>query len=237
MRKFLLSALLIAGGMTIANAQELVFIYDGEALENGASITYEGYTYDTYGYDDYVEYKIDPKIHIMSDVNTEVNIEVSANVEVQLCTIGNCDKSTNPTKTDVPLTADVPRDLVLDWVTELYEEDVDTPFEIPVINMVVKAYPVDAPENVITLNVTMGGVTAGVESLGINNSFVKVTGKTLSYDLASASNLSVYSLSGKTLINKAVSGNGSINLNSLPAGIYLYKVTGKATKAGKFILK
>ena len=232
MKKFLLSATLLGGAILGVNAQTLTFQYQGQDLEDGASIVYDGYEEDTMGYDDYVNYKIDPKIFILSDIDDYVNITVDSNVAINLCAGGLCTTGTNVEKPNVFLESDVPLDLQLDY-------DVDsTPGEVvefPEINLVIKAWYVDYPEVMITLNVKMGGF-AGVESL-ISNNNVNINGKVLSYNFNKASDITLYSLSGKTLMQKTVSGNGSINLNSLPAGVYVYKVNGSISKTGKFIVK
>lgn len=235
MKKIVLSAALITAAAFTANAQELFFTYNGEPLENGASITYDGFTADDYGMGSgYIEYKVDPGIHIVSDDTADVNITVKSNVQVNFCAGGQCITGTDLIKEDVELTENVPQNLELDYVQEVYDgSDID----IPVIELTVTAWYTYDEENVITLKVKMGGFNTPVEKLTVNGNNVNVVGKTLNYSLDGASNITLFSLSGKTLMNKAVSGNGSINLSNLPSGVYLYRVEGLKNKSGKFIIK
>lgn len=234
MKKLLLSIILLGGAFVNNYAQDLVFTYEGTPVENGATIKFEGYETKTYeSMPGYVEYKVDPHINILSNQNTLVNISVVSNEMVNLCAGGACVSSENPSKEKVQLIGGTPLDLQLDYADESYDgEDV----EIPEIKMVITAYSTSNPSNKITLNVTMGGFTAAVESLSVNSDIVTIKGKALNFNLNQSSPLSVYSLSGKTLINKTVSGSGSIDLSTLPAGVYVYKM-GRNGKTGKFIIR
>lgn len=236
MKKLLLSIALLSGAVMAANA-ELYFQYEGENLENGGTLNYEGYTYVPVNNPDgtpsgMYQFKVDPEIHIVSTENVTVSVNSTSNIAVNLCIGEDCVTGTNNTKPEIELTADVPLNIVMDYApAEInFGEDV----EIPAIT--VKLTATSATET-ITLTVNMGGFTAGVESLGANLNKIYVSGKTLNYDLSNAAQLSLYSLSGKTILHKSVAGNGSVSLANLPSGVYLYRLAGKENKSGKFIIK
>lgn len=237
MKKIVLSLALLGGAIMGANAQ-LAFQYEGEPVVNNASITYDGYVSENYGYDDYMEYKLEPGIFLVSSVDGNVEIHMTSNIPIQICAGGNCvlgDDVTKPGANEEPieLKAGVPLDLKIDYVEEgtgASDEDI----EFPAINFTVTAQYVGDASSRIAIDVKMGGFSTAVESIAVSHNGVRVNGRTLHYDVNGASDLAIYSLSGKTVLNRSVSGNGSINLGNLPSGIYLYRVNGKA---GKFIIK
>ena len=236
MKKLLLSIALLSGAVMAANA-ELYFQFEGENLENGETLNYEGYEYVPVLNPDgsasgMYQFKVDPEIHIVSTTEVTASVSATANIGIQLCAGGECEKGTSVTKPAVALAANTPLNLQFDWVADgvNFGEDV----EIPAIQAKLTA---TAGNETITLNVNMGGFTAGVESLGASLNKIYVSGKTLNYDLSNAAQLSLYSLSGKTILHKSVSGNGSVSLANLPSGVYLYRLAGKENKSGKFIIK
>lgn len=232
MKKLLLFAAFFGGAILAGNAKELSFVYQGNALENGASITYTGFTADTYGdTSGYIEYKVDPEIFIVSDESASVNIQVNSNVSVNFCAGGDCITGTSPLKQNVALTADKAQNLQLDYVDEVYD---GTDVEIPVIEMTITAWYTNDSANKISMTVKMGGFNTPVESIAANSDSVNVAGKSLHYDLSSASALEVFSLSGKNVMNKALSGAGTVDLGTLPSGVYVYRLAGKA---GKFVIR
>lgn len=237
MKKFLLSLALLGGATMMANA-ELVFQYEGMDLVNGATINYDGFVYEPVANPDgspsgMYRVVVKPPIFLISTSNAVATVTATSNLSIGLCAGGECTNGTNVTKPEVNLTANTPLDLELDWAQPgiNFGEDVD----VPVVTVTVKA---SVGSETISMTVNMGGFTAGVESIAASNeNMVNVVGKSLNYDLSAASQISVYSLSGKTVMAETVSGNGSISLASLPKGIYLYKVGGNNGKSGKFVLR
>lgn len=236
MKKILLSVALLSGAVLAANA-ELYFQFEGENLENGSTLNYDGYQYEiVYDKDGnpsgMYQLKVDPEIHLMSTSDASVSVSTSSNIVIQLCAGGACEDGTSITKNDVALTANKPLNIQMDWFDPV--PNFGTDVEIPAITVLLTA---KSSSETITLTVNMGGITAGVQSVANNGGGIVVDGKSLRYDLKGASQLSVYNLSGKTVMSKKVAGVGSLNLNSLPAGVYLYKISGKSNKTGKFIIK
>ena len=235
MKKLLLSALLLAGAMSPLAAQGLSF-----KTASGEDVTGTTYVFDDVEYwpqGSKTEVYIDPDLYIYSEKGGNVDIYVDANVSVQLCTIDNCEYGEKVNKLNVPLTAGVARSLVFDYSETV--ADIDS-YQLPEIVATITAYYSGDPSSAITMTVKMGDVNAGVEAVAMNQNAIVFNGKTLSYDVNGDSQLSVYSLSGKTVLNKSVAGNGSLSLDGLSKGIYLYRLTdknGKAVKSAKIIIK
>lgn len=237
MKKFLLSAALIACFSFAAKA-ELSYTCQGETYYDGDVINYEGFEYVAVPDKDgnptgMYQFKVDPEIFLISTVSTTTGTVTStSNVAVNLCAGGDCVNGTNNKKDNVVLEANVPLNLQMDYAPAgiNFGEDV----EVPSITVKITS-TVDGESATVTVN--MGGFTAGVESIGANLNAISVKGKTLNYDVIGSAQLSLYSLSGKTVYNQAVAGNGSVSLAHLPAGVYLYRLAGKNNKAGKFIVK
>lgn len=247
MKKFLLSIALIGGFAFAANA-ELAFQYDGKSLENGATLDYKGYEYTPIPMPDgspsgYYNFKVDPEIHLVSTSDVTVTVSTTSNIQVNLCAGGDCVSGTSNTKNGVKLDANVPLNLQMDWTPALINNPsagmMGDDVTIPAIKVTLTA---KSSTETITLTVNMGGFTAtlegaGVEGIETSDNSVYISGKNLYYDVTGNSQLSVYALSGKTLINSTVSGSGLVDLGKLPKGVYVYKLSGKSQKSGKFILK
>ena len=240
MKKLLLSTLLFAGGMIPMAAQGLAIQFEGKNVENGGTVVYKGYTVQTFeSMPGYTIWTVDPELFLVSETDDLITVHASSDINFQLCAGGNCVRGNDITKNVENLEAGKPLNLQLDWETETFEGD---QVEIPEIKVAIEVWYDAEPENVYSITLIMGGVTAnaGVESLGATLNSVVFNGNTLSYDVNGVSQLSLYSLSGKTVMNKAVSGNGSLNLDSLAKGVYIYRLTGKngkTVKSAKIIIK
>ena len=234
MKKLLLSLALL-GGLSFGANAELYYTCEGQTYHNGDVINYEGYEYVPVLNPDgspsgMYQFKVDPEVNLVSTESTEsAVVSTTSNIAVNLCAGGDCTNGTNNVKTDVKLVANEPLNLQMDYAPAAinFGEDV----EVPAITVKITS-TVGNETCVVTVN--MGGLTAGVESLGVNQDSVRVIGKSLNYDVTGSAQLSIYSLSGKTVVNKTVAGNGSVNLVNLSSGIYLYRLNGRT---GKFIIK
>lgn len=233
MKKLLLSIALIGSATLAGSAKELTFQYEGNNLENGATVIYNEMEIldDIPGY---ALVMIEPNIFIVSDVDANnVSVRATANESIGLCAGGKCENGTDVTKSPVTLAANVPLNIQLDAQLEFTD---GAPVVVPFYQVTVEAWYNDDPDNKVTLNVQMGDI-AGVESIAAGQNIVNINGKNLNYDVTGNSHITVYSLSGKTLVNKNVAGSGSISLGNLPKGVYVYRVKGKTSKSGKFIIR
>ena len=234
MKKFLLASFAMAAMFT-ANADNLAIMFQGETLPNNSSIIFDEPIVEDYG--QFISVTLDPELYIVSDVDAMVTVHVKSNYDIQLCTAENgqegvCETDTDITKSEVTLKAGVPLNLLLEAVITSID---GTYPEVPDYKIEVTAWYNDDPSNVYKLNLEMED-PAAVESISANNA-VTFNGKSLNYDLPSASQISIFSLSGKTVVNSTVSGTGSINLGHLAKGVYLYRVSGKNPKTAKIIIR
>ena len=242
MKKLLLAAILATGAAVPMAAAEFSVLFEGEPIENGSTIEYDGFDVEVmdmseYGYGIFYSWKVDPELYLVSDEVAPMTIHAQSltGVEFQLCAGGLCLKNTVITKAVENLKADVPLNLQLDWATNT--QDISE-IDIPAMEILVDVYYTSNPSSALTFTLKMGGFkAAGVDSVVSNENEVVLKGRDLYYDVAGTSQLSVYSLSGKTVLNKTVSGNGSVSLEGLSKGVYLYRLSGKTNKTSKFILK
>lgn len=232
MKKLLLLATLFGGTLLAGNAKELTFIFDGKVVSAGSVIEYSDYDVYPAG-PSQNEVWIEPPLFIKSDVDSQVSFSSNSNYPIAFCIGSQCQNGEKVSIPNVGLKANEEQDLLLD-VSIMVDKDKE--LELPAIEVTVSAWFNDEPSKVYNVTVKMGNVAA-VEAVGADLNKISVSGKTLNYTLESASTLSVYSLSGKTVVSRNVSGNGSISLSNLPAGVYLYRVAGKNGKSGKFIIR
>lgn len=249
MKKFLLATMLLSGAMIPMSAQEISLIYQGEPVPNGGEVNYDKYIAET---DElmpgFVLFKLDPDLDIVSSADASLTVRVTSNESIRLCTItngdpvngGTCIEGKTALKTPVIVKADTPEPLYLDQFWDTYNDL--TEFDFPKFDITIEIWNVNTPGDVYSVKLYMGGFTgtAGVEGIEADLDTVTFNGNVLSYDLTQVCNLNVYSLSGKMVINKEVSGHGTINMDSLSKGIYLYRLTGKngkVIKTAKVILK
>ena len=239
MKKLLLSTLLAMGAMAPMAAQELAIQFEGENVENGGTVIYREYTAETFeSIPGYTIWTVDPELYLVAGKQEPITIHAYSDISFQLCAGGDCVRKSDITKSVENFVAGVPLNLLLDWQTETYEGN---EIEIPDMTIHIEVWYDDDPENVYRITLMMGGITAaGVESIGASQNSVVFNGNSLNYDVNGISQLSLYSLSGKTVMNKTVSGNGAVSLDGLTKGVYLYRLTGKngkAVKAAKIIIK
>lgn len=240
MKKLLLATLLAAGALLPTTAQDLYLTYKGQPVPDGGTVVYEGYKAVTFeDIPGMTLWTVDPELYIVSTSDASVTAEVTSNISVQLCTslngeAGECIRGTELKKSPITLQANDPRNLLLDQEFRSFgQED----YEIPQFDIVVKLWNNSTPSEVYSINLKMGGFTAGVEELGGEGNMIEFKGNSLSYDLPAGSQISLYSLSGKTVLTQNVAGSGSINLDGLAKGVYIYRVSGKYPKAAKIIIK
>ena len=231
MKKFLLLAALL-GGTVLAGKAEFHFVYQDKPIENGSTVLFGDYEV----WDDIpgmVEVIIDPNISVIADEGTSLTIKAESLTgnSFQMCAGGACVQGVSITKDDVSLKPEVSLPLLLDVSMMFFDgEEVIVPY----YEIKVEAWDNDMPDDYVTFTLKMGNLDAGVDELVVGGSKVTINGTTLSYDLAGASQLSIYSLSGKTVMSRNVSGNGTLSLGNLPKGVYVYRVSGKT---GKFIIR
>lgn len=239
MKKFLLSTLLVAG-FSYMSAGEITVLFQDQPVENGSTIEFNEYSVteiDAGEYGKMYSWTVDPELYLLVDEAGPLTVHAKSltGEGFQLCAGGNCIMGDDLTKNEVKPQVNVPLNLQLDWAKNTVNEPQIT---IPALDIEVEIYYNNNPSNSLKFNLKMGGFeAAGVDEIGSNANNVVLKGNTLYYDLDGVNQISIYSLSGKTVLNQSVAGSGSLNLDNLSKGIYLYRVSGKTNKAAKIVIK
>ena len=211
------------------SAKELTFYLGNEKVANGATVEFKGY--EEWPAGSQTEVYIEPKVYLVSDVAGDVTVKSTSNYEVQLCIGGQCEASTSVVKEGLSFEANAKNDLLLECSVFFGK---DEEIVLPKIDVVLEAWYDSDPSTVYTMNLKLGD-TSGIKDAINGKNAVKVVGKTLSYDFEGSNTISIYNLAGTAVGAYKVSGAGSISLDSLSTGVYLYR-TGDS-KAGKIIIR
>ena len=104
---------------------------------------------------------------------------------------------------------------------------------------VLTAYENGNPSNKIVLTINFSNRSAeevgGVDNVAVNGEFVRLEGgNSLSYSVNGKEHLEVYSILGTRLVDRAISGHGSVDLNGLGRGVYIYRA---GRISGKIVVK
>lgn len=104
---------------------------------------------------------------------------------------------------------------------------------------VLTVYEESAPNDKITVTINFivkpAEEVGGVDNVAVNGEFVRLeSGNSLSYNVNGNGRLQVYSILGTRLVDRAVSGHGSLDLSGLGRGVYIYR-TGRIS--GKIVVR
>lgn len=228
MKKLLLIALSLFAASTAMSAKELSFTFDGQPVANGATVEFGEYEELDFGTQTAVF--IEPLVYITKDALETVNIRTTANYPVQVCIGGECTAAENILKEKLSFPPNTPTDLQLD--AKLFF-DKGEEVVLPAIEVLIEAWYTSTPGEITSMTVKMGDI-ASVQSIIANANVVVPAGKNLNYNFNASTDITVFNLSGRAVAKQRVQGTGSLNLSSLPVGIYLYRAGGLT---GKFILR
>lgn len=220
--KKIFTTLALAFACVAPSFAALTATYDGKAIEYGdvITLTSENFKEEIPAFLYVAEAAFDMK----TDAK-EVSYTVTADCEnFQFCYGSNC--------------FDLPK--VGDEYTRSGKMTGSTEIQIHVNFMGVSALPEATGEMQIILDngnesdmlaftVKFDTKPAGVEGL---ETAVKASyrNNVLTYSLDAPATLAVYSITGAVALNRTVSGNGSVDFSTLPKGIYVYTLGGKANK-------
>lgn len=93
---------------------------------------------------------------------------------------------------------------------------------------------IDADGEVTTLTINFLKDKAGIASVETAPQAVSVKGRVLTYGFDTPTQLSLYTISGQPAISRILSGHGTLSLEALPAGVYVYRA---GSHTGKFIVR
>ncbi|MCD8385982.1 MAG: T9SS type A sorting domain-containing protein [Bacteroidales bacterium] len=99
--------------------------------------------------------------------------------------------------------------------------------EFGTVNLTVTAQETGDDSSKVTVYLQLLNVPddelSGISSVALDGQFVKaVAGNTISYNVAGTKTLALYSITGRIVGRYQISGAGTLNLSSLPSGIYIY---------------
>lgn len=244
MKKF--STLLFATSFAMAAwAEAPVLLFRDEPVESGK--TYEaGYTYDEMdlgGGFIVKSYTQDSHLTLSGTKDAMTVLEVKASESVQVCGIdGQCMVGENVTKKGKLGMSDVIAengdnvtiDLRIERLNDDYTGMEDPATFVPTITLDVTAYYAASPNDKATTKVTLRNVPdseLGIKAVG--NDFATISlgyGNTLEYNAIQPVKLDIYNVNGSLVMSKKIYSTGSISLDTLHPGVYIYSAAGKAGK-------
>ncbi len=226
MKKLFTSMLLMAAAV-VASAQNFtVTAFDGAQTLKDGDVIECGYTIDEIR-------EWNPKVEVLCNKNLTLTVTANAPAghKIMFCGItGICKMldGTPETRSNV-----YPAGSKIDMQCDI--KDMFGDVEL--------VEPVDATLKITdgteTVNITITFVPESQEELSISNvaakgTAISVQGRTLYFNTDTTADLTLYTISGQAAISRRISGQGSLNLSQLPAGVYIYRA-GK--KTGKLILR
>lgn len=232
MKKSLLIALAAACCASAASAKSLTFVYEGQDVPQNGTIEYTQYEEYPNGPTE-IEIFMKPELFIKNDVAETFSVKTTSNYPVQLCIGGQCTAAVTNLKDDLNFTAGSTTDLLLDC--SLYFNK-DEAYVVPAIEVLIEAWYNSDPSTVTTMTLKMGN-TAGIGDITSAPNRVSFANNSLNFNVNGACDVVVYNLAGRAVKSQKVNGNASVNLESLPVGVYIYRTSGAAATTGKFIIR
>lgn len=228
----LFAAIICAASLS---AQNMAVTIDGHSIANGS--TYEKY-YAEEELDDMDVYGLYPKFILTSKVNGNCDatlVSVDKADDVAFCFNGckflNAGNNYSFTHSGKVVRKGEEHDLGIHvqhdnkW-TENYTRELNLTLVQKGETFTCKIILGVDPENAAGIN--------GVDS----KKTVSFANNTLTFNIASAATVSLYSVTGSEVLKKDISTAGSISLSTLPKGVYIYKVNGASkTYTGKVVVK
>lgn len=229
----LFAAIICAASLS---AQNMAVTIDGHSIANGS--TYEKY-YAEEEYDNEWElYELHLRLILTSKVNGECNAtltSVDKADDVEFCALNGCESASaknnyivshsNSLRKNTEENLDIHIKHDIKW-TENYTRELN-------LTLVQKG-------ETFTCKIILGvdpEKAAGINGVGSKKP-VSFANNTLTFNIASAATVSLYSVTGTEVLKKDISTAGSISLSTLPKGVYIYKANGASkTYTGKVVVK
>ena len=230
MNKIFTSILALACA-SMAYADGFHFIYDGKEIKTDTSIEV-GYVMQVPAIS-LVAWE--PSLEIVSSSDTQITLEGTCDDESLAPSFQDCTENCVPApfKTTYTLDANTPKPRGIHRsATKLTDDTKD-------LVGVLTAYENGNPSNKIVLTINFSNRSAeevgGVDNVAVNGEFVRLEGgNSLSYSVNGKEHLEVYSILGTRLVDRAISGHGSVDLNGLGRGVYIYRA---GRISGKIVVK
>lgn len=228
----LFAAIICAASLS---AQNMAVTIDGHSIANGS--TYEKY-YAEEELDDMDVYGLYPKFILTSKVNGNCEaalVSVDKADDVAFCFDGCVFTGANNNYTVNHSGVVVRKDMEYDLGIHVQHDNKWTENYTRELNLTL----VQKGET-FTCKIILGvdpEKAAGINGVGSKKP-VSFANNTLTFNIASAATVSLYSVTGSEVLKKDISTTGSISLSTLPKGVYIYKVNGASkTYTGKVVVK
>lgn len=236
MNKIFTSVLALAcAGMAYADSFNVT--YDGAVLPVGETSIQIGYELQSLTPTLSLA-KWEPGFYVESDHNTKVVVDLTSdNLDyasfVQDCTGGGCKDA--PVKTTYDVEAGTPLHLEIHRLTQ----PLSAVTAQGDITGILKVYEEGNEARTVTLTINFmvkpASEVGALDNVAVGGDYVRLeSGNSLSYNLSSATRLEVYSILGTRLVDRAVSGHGSVSLDFLGRGVYIYRA---GRISGKIVVK
>ncbi|MDE6692356.1 MAG: T9SS type A sorting domain-containing protein [Muribaculaceae bacterium] len=249
--KKLFTSLLAATAAFAVWADTPVLLFRGQPVEAGK--TYEtGYTFEEFdlgGGMTMRSYTQDSHLGLTGIKGAETVLEVKATESVKVCSItGQCTAGSDVTKTGqlgmadvvseegnnvtIDLRIDIDND---DYIIEGVTEPQDPSVFVHNVTVEVTAYYAATPNDKATTTVILRNVPDselnGIAAVDNDLTSVKLGyGNTLEYNAAVPTKLDIYTTSGSLVMSRKIYSTGSISLDSLHPGVYIYSANGTTGK-------
>ncbi|MDE5959020.1 MAG: T9SS type A sorting domain-containing protein [Muribaculaceae bacterium] len=233
MKKLFTSMLMMFGCIAAMSAQSVT-------LQKGA----EGEV--TYTSGDVIEVKVkeheistpdfpyfiwDPELYLLlPKTSTTVTVTVSSESAVQFCGgDGNCQMTSpgKPVEKKIALTSGKPEALQIEIMDMggAIADDEEMTATLTVASLTkTDTYTIKfLPKN-----------NAGILDMETEANAISVSGRSLTYSFTHPTVLTLYTISGQAAVTRTLNGAGSMSLEALPGGVYIYRA---GTQTGKFIVR
>ncbi|MDE7388639.1 MAG: T9SS type A sorting domain-containing protein [Muribaculaceae bacterium] len=172
--------------------------------------------------------KWDPELFINSTTPISAEVSVSSPVlNVQFCAGGQCVTSspTTPAVKTLSLAANVPQALKIDVMGKItLEAPIDAKIDVSAFGESVS----------FTLRFLPTEESAALDGIGADANGISFNGRVLSYNVDAPTQLTIFTISGQPALSRSISGHGSMQLDALPGGVYLYRA---GNRTGKFVVR
>lgn len=219
------------------SAQDVTVTYNGKAIENGSTLTV--------GFENngLWESKPDLKLTVTSEMTAGIQATFTDGKHVQICPapegeIGQCITATQQgdifiAQNNYELTPEKTILLNLHWTDDFVNLGAA---ECPEVNTSATVSITRKMHTIFSFTVVFDSkYTAGIDNIAGDGSFVSLAaGNILEYNVPEGTKLDIYSINGSTVLERTVNGHGSLSLDRLAPGVYLYKA-GKLS--GKVLVK
>ncbi len=224
---------------TTLNAQEFAAIYNGEKIADGATLIVNGFE-GTTGI-----WQSNPSIVLTASTDVNVGLKTSyTDSHIQFCPkaeieeFGGCIPPSKMgdlfiAQKSFDMGPDNSIDLAIHWADDM--ENLGSPTKPNVLSEVAFSV-IYHTRTVYSFTIQFNSnYTAGIDNVADNSNFVNLAaGNILEYNVPAGTKLDVYSLNGATVLERTINGHGSLSLDRLAPGVYLYKA---GELSGKVLVK